>query len=139
MERSLPTVLITGVSGFLGSQVCNCFLLDGGYQVRGTVRSATNENKIKPLRDAYGASYKDLKLVEADLLDSNSIQNAMQGCDYVVHTASPFRVSGVKDENELIKPAVEGTLAVMRGALKHKVKRVVITSSCASIFYKKQQ
>lgn len=61
----------------------------------------------------------------------------MEGCDYVVHTASPFPLKTPTNENDLIKPAVEGTLAVVRAAHKHKVKRVVITSSCVAILMKK--
>jgi nucleoside-diphosphate-sugar epimerase len=100
------------------------------------VRSINNEIKIKPLRAAFGLNFSKLELVEADLLDSKSIEKATEGCDYVIHTASPFPIGLVKDENVLIKPAVEGTLAIMRGAQKSKVKRVVITSSCAAIYYK---
>ena len=72
--------------------------------------------------------------MNADLLDAESIDKALIGATYVVHTASPFPIEGPKNEDELIKPAVEGTLAVMRAAHKHKVKRVVITSSVAAIF-----
>ena len=61
------------------------------------------------------------------------MEKAIEGCTFVVHTASPFPEAIPKDENVLIKPAVEGTLTVMRAALKNKVKRVVITSSVAAI------
>ena len=67
-------------------------------------------------------------------MNEESIINACEGCKYVVHTASPFPVNNPKNENELIKPAVEGTLAAMKGALKHKCSRVVITSSVAAIY-----
>jgi dihydroflavonol-4-reductase len=67
------------------------------------------------------------------LLNEASIEKAIEGCAFVVHTASPFPGTAPKDENVLIKPAVEGTLAVMRAAHKHKVKRVVITSSVAAM------
>ena len=63
---------------------------------------------------------------------------AIEGCDYVVHTASPFPDDIPKDENVLIRPAVDGTLAVMRAAHKYKVKRVVVTSSVASIMVQLQ-
>ena len=65
----------------------------------------------------------------ADLLDPESIDRAVEGCNYVIHTASPLPVRPPKDENMLIKPAVEGTLTVLEAALKHKVKRVVYTSA----------
>ncbi len=78
-------------------------------------------------------------MVQADLLDADSLDRAIEGCDYVVHTASPLPVKPPTDENECIKPAVEGTLAVLRAAAKHKVKRVVITSSALTITMKKTE
>ena len=137
MESSqLPLVVITGITGYLGSQVCMLYLQDGGFRVRGTVRDKTNEKKVAPLRQAFGEHFNNLELFEADLLKPDSLATAIEGCDYVVHTASPFPDTNPKDENVLVKPAVEGTLAVMRAAHQHKVKRVVITSSVASIMYK---
>jgi nucleoside-diphosphate-sugar epimerase len=103
--------------------------------VRGTVRDTKNEKKIAPLRKAYGQQFSSIELVEADLMNADSLDRAVQGCYYVVHTASPFPAVNPRDENDLIKPAVEGTLAVMRAAHKHKVKRVVITSSVAAIMF----
>ena len=73
-------------------------------------------------------------MVEADLLDEDSLFKAMEGADYVVHTASPFMIGKVDHEDVFIKPAVEGTLSVLRAAVKDKVKRVVITSSVAAIY-----
>jgi len=132
-KSSKPVVLITGVSGYLGSHVANVFLRDGSYEVRGTVRDASNQKKIDPLRKAFGNLFKDLTLVEADLLNEKSIINAIAGATYVVHTASPFPLNNPKDEMELIRPAVAGTTAVMKGCQLHKVRRVVITSSIAAI------
>lgn len=77
-----------------------------------------------------------MELVEADLLKPESFDAAVAGCTYVIHTASPFVIEPPKDENVLIKPAVEGTLAVLRAAHKHRVKRVVITSSVVAIQYR---
>ncbi len=74
-----------------------------------------------------------MTLVEADLENKDSLFAAIKGADYVVHTASPFPIKAPKHENELINPAVNGTLAVMEAALANKVKRVVITSSIAAI------
>ena len=73
-----------------------------------------------------------MELRAADLLDEQSIIDACEGCTYVVHVASPVAF-GIFDPEELIRPAVDGTLSAMRGALKHKVKRVVITSSIAAV------
>ena len=74
-----------------------------------------------------------MEIVAAELLDPESLDKAIEGCEYVVHTASPLPIKMPTDENELIKPAVEGTLAVLRAAHKHKVKRVVWTSSGLTI------
>jgi dihydroflavonol-4-reductase len=70
-------------------------------------------------------------------LDAESIDKAVEGCSYVVHTASPIPIKQPDDEELLIKPAVEGTLSVLRAASKHKVKRVVLTSSGLTVFLKK--
>jgi len=81
-----------------------------------------------------------LELVDADLMNPESLEKAVAGCDYVVHTASPVPAKGVpKDENVFIRPAVEGTLAVLRAAQKHKVKRVVVTSSISAVVMKKDE
>jgi len=133
MVESKPRVVITGISGFLGSQVTAYFLRDGGYTIRGTVRDTKNEKKLAPLRKAFGEDFARIELVEADLLKPESLDQAIAGCQYVVHTASPFPIEMPKDESVLVRPAVEGTLAVMRAAHKHGVRRVVVTSSVAAV------
>lgn len=75
-----------------------------------------------------------MSLVEADLTKEQTIIDACEGCTYVVHTASPFPIAKPKHENDLIIPAVEGTLAALKGAQKYKCKRVVVTSSVAAIW-----
>lgn len=107
--------------------------------MRGTVRDPTNEAKLAPLKKAFGDKYSKLEIVKADLLDAESIDKAVEGCDYVIHVASPFPLTNPTDENELIKPAVDGTLNVMRAAHKHKVKRVVVTSSQVSVIMRKPE
>lgn len=133
---SKPKVLITGVSGYVGSYVCKTFLEDGRFQIRGTVRNKANKSKIDPLQRGYGYElFSRLELVDADLMNEESILAAAEGCDYIVHTASPVcDVSKVYDnEDEIINPAVDGTLAIMKAAQKNKVRKVVITSSVAAI------
>eukprot|EP00122_Pirum_gemmata_P001028 Pgem_evm1s919 len=98
---SKPLVVITGCSGFLGAHVTLTFLKDGNYRVRGTVRSKSNEEKIKPLKEAFGGFFEQLELVEADLNDENSIVKACEGADFLVHTASPFNFEG-----DCVGPAV---------------------------------
>ena len=127
-----PIVTITGISGFLGSRICFEFLKTGQYTMRGTVRSKNNEAKIAPLRKAYGPLFDQIELVEADLLDSDSIQKAVAGSTYVVHTASPVNFTP-KNEDDVLKPAIEGTNAVMKACTAHGVKRCVLTSGIVAV------
>ena len=113
MEISKKKVVITGISGYIGSYVCKLFLEDGGFNVRGTVRDKNNEAKIAPLRKAFGNLYSKIELVEADLLKVESLSQAIKGCDYVVHIASPNLFKEPKDENLIIRPALEGTMAIL--------------------------
>ena len=83
--------------------------------------------------------FSQVELAQADLLDAESLDKAIAGVDYVVHTASPLPIQVPEDEQVVIKPAVEGTLAVLRAAHKHKVKRVVITSSGLTITIRKPE
>mmetsp|Transcript_19478 Transcript_19478/g.56032 ORF Transcript_19478/g.56032 Transcript_19478/m.56032 type:complete len:322 (+) Transcript_19478:95-1060(+) len=119
-------VVITGITGYLGSQTCLTFL-QNGYRVRGTVRSVTSsEAKI---RAAFGDDlFANLELVSANLDDKASIVSACEGATYVIHTASPFHFGG-----DCVGPAVAGTTAVMEACTKHGVKMCVVTSSCAAV------
>ena len=138
-QAKKPTVVITGVSGYIGSWVTKMFLDDGAYEVVGTVRDQKNESKIAPLRNAFGDKFEQLELRNADLLDYQSLDDAIAGADYLVHVASPFTVTGTKHRDELVKPAVDGTLNALKAAHKHKVKRVVVTSSVMAVMGKPKQ
>ena len=122
-------VLVTGATGYLASHVVKQ-LLELGYKVRGTVRSLRDEKKTKPLRNLVANPKHVLELVEADLLNENSWLDAVKGCTYVIHTASPVPIGVPTDENEVITPAVNGTLFVLRASIQPEsiVKRVVLTS-----------
>jgi len=128
----MKKVLVTGISGFVG-QHCAAELLKKGYAVRGSVRSLskTDEviNGIKKEIDPKG----NLEFCELDLMKDEGWDKAMEGCDFVLHIASPFVVKVPKDENELIKPAVEGTLRALKSAKKAGVKRLVLTSSTVAM------
>lgn len=132
VEGQKPIVTITGISGFIGSLVCLDFLKTGDYHVRGTVRDSKNEAKLAPLKKAFGEYFDQLELVNADLLNTESVTKAIAGSTYVVHTASPFFFP--ENDEDVIKPAVEGTMAVMHAcSASGGVKRCVITSSIAAI------
>jgi len=128
----MKKVLVTGISGFVG-QHCAAELLKKGYVVRGSVRSLSKTeevvNGISKEIDPKG----NLEFCELDLMKDAGWDNAMEGCDFVLHVASPFVVKVPKDENELIKPAVEGTLRALKAAKKAGVKRVVLTSSTVAM------
>lgn len=125
-------VLVTGASGFIAMHVVK-LLLKEGYAVRGTVRSLADPKKLKPIEDLKSdIPDASLELVEANLTTPDGWDKVVEGCDYVLHMASPFPATNPKNEDELIKPAVEGTLNVLR-ACGPSVQRVVLTSSVASV------
>lgn len=131
----MSTVLVTGGSGFVGSH-CILQLLAAGHRVRTTVRNAKREGETRALLEANGASPGDhLSFVFADLEKDAGWPEAVAGCEHVLHVASPFPPGAPKHEDELIVPAREGTLRVLRAARDARVKRVVLTSSFAAIGY----
>jgi nucleoside-diphosphate-sugar epimerase len=131
----MSTVLVTGGSGFIGSY-CILQLLNAGYEVRATVRDLKREDDVRGLLKAGGASPgKRLSFFAADLEKDAGWRAAVSGCDFVLHVASPLPPSVPKNEDELIVPAREGTLRVLRASRDAGVKRVVVTSSFAAIGY----
>ena len=126
------TVLLTGVSGFLGGHVALA-LLNAGYQVRGSLRSLGKADHVRTTLAKAGADVSRLEFVALDLLGDQGWEAAAQGCRYLVHTASPVAARMPTDKMELIRPAVEGTERALNAALKAKVERVVLTSSMAAI------
>lgn len=129
------TACVTGGSGFLALHLVKQ-LLEKGYNVNATVRDLKDSKKISALTELQ-QKFNNLKLFEADLLKLGSFDEAVAGCEYVFHTASPFFYPKPDADLEkvLIKPAEEGTKNVLSSVLKHKsdVKRVIITSSVAAI------
>eukprot|EP00050_Salpingoeca_kvevrii_P020682 m.101467 g.101467 ORF g.101467 m.101467 type:complete len:335 (+) comp8968_c0_seq2:66-1070(+) len=123
-------VCVTGASGFIASH-CVQQLLAKGYVVHGTVRNCETASF---LRDLEGAAER-LKLFEADLLQDGAFDEALAGCTYVLHTASPFQRK-IGSPDELLKPAIRGTQAVLEACARvPSVKRVVVTSSFATIIF----
>lgn len=128
-------VLVTGASGYIASWIVK-YLLEAGHTVHGTVRDPARKAGVEHLHKLGAAHPGKLKLFKADLLDAGAFDAPMQGCELVMHTASPFIISGFKDANEaLVRPAVEGTRNVLEAVNRtSSVKRVVLTSSVAAIF-----
>jgi dihydroflavonol-4-reductase len=127
------TILVTGISGFIAKH-CAVDMLRHGYRVRGTVRSHQKAEEVK-VTLAKHCDISPLEFVQADLLSDAGWDAAMQGVHGVLHLASPFILNEPKDPNELIRPAVEGTLRVLQAAVAAKVQRFVQTSSMAAIAY----
>ncbi len=130
----MAIVLVTGGSGFLGAHLIVRLLADG-HDVRTTVRTVDRRDDVERMLQAAGAPTGAVGYVETDLLSDEGWSIAMAGADYVLHAASPFPAVQPEDEDELIRPAVEGTLRVLRFARDAGVKRVVVTSSIAAVGY----
>ncbi|GAB4034401.1 SDR family oxidoreductase [Spirosoma gilvum] len=128
-------VLVTGGTGFVGVH-CILQLLQKGYHVKTTVRSLKRKDEVvKMLKNGGITDFSCLTFVEADLTKDANWDKAVDGCDYVLHVASPIDLSIPKDENEMIRPAVDGTLRVLKAARDGGVRRVVMTSNFGAIGY----
>jgi nucleoside-diphosphate-sugar epimerase len=131
----MGTVLVTGGSGFVGSY-CILQLLAAGHNVRTTVRNLKREPEVRAMLKEGGADPGDrLTFFAADLESDVGWAEATAGCEYVLHVASPIPPGVPKHEDELIVPARDGALRVLRAARDARVKRVVLTSSFAAIGY----
>jgi nucleoside-diphosphate-sugar epimerase len=131
----MAKVLVTGGSGFIGSHTI-IQLLHAGHEVRTTVRNLARQGEVNSLLKEGGAEPGDrLSFFAADLMSDAGWDAAVEGCEYVLHIASPFPAGVPKDENDLIVPAREGALRVLRAAKGAGVKRVVLTSSFAAVGY----
>jgi dihydroflavonol-4-reductase len=128
----METVLVTGGSGYLGGW-CLVELLRRGYRVRTTVRDISREAEVRARLEPEVDAGDNLSVLSADLRSDEGWGEAVQGCDYVLHVASPFPPQQPKDPDELIVPAREGTLRVLKAALDAGVNRIVITSSIAAV------
>lgn len=134
MDSTKELVLVTGGSGFIGSH-CILKCLQSNYRVRTTVRSLQRADEVRQMLKAGGLSNfeDDLSFVEADLLEDDGWAAAVESCAYVLHVASPLSLPKMKHEDELIRPAREGTLRVLRAAREAGVKRLVLTSSLSAV------
>lgn len=131
-------VLLTGIAGFVG-QHCALELIKNGYLVKGSIRDLKRADEVRKGIAKGVDALNNLEFCELDLLNDRGWEQAMQDCEYVLHVASPFVIAEPKDENELIKPAVDGTLRVLKAAKKAGVKKVVLTSSTVAMAGDKKQ
>ena len=132
LESGDITILVTGIGGFLGGHIARQ-LLARGYYVRGSVRHMRNGDKIRDqVCSDVAADGHRISLFEADLRSDAGWDEAVARCSYVIHAASPFPSNLPKDEDDLIRPARDGALRVLRAAHRARVTRVVMTSSIAA-------
>jgi nucleoside-diphosphate-sugar epimerase len=125
-------LLVTGASGFIASH-CILELLNHGYLLKGTLR---NLDRARAIRDILGKHTKKadrIEFVQADLTDAQCWDEAVKGCDGVLHIASPVPVIQPKEADEIVSIARDGTLNVLNAALRANIQRVVVTSSTAAV------
>jgi nucleoside-diphosphate-sugar epimerase len=135
VHMSEDLVLVTGGTGFVGAH-CIDQLLRAGYRVRTTVRSLKRVADVRAMLNVADSPRQDaLSFIAADLSADAGWTEAVQGCRFVLHVASPFPGKAPKREDELIVPARDGTLRVLRAAREARVERVVLTSSFVAIGY----
>lgn len=131
MNTNKP-ICVTGASGFIAAHIVEQ-LLSKGYQVRGTVRNADNRQKYQYLYD-LDRTNKRLELVSANLLEAEGFKSAVAGCEYIIHTASPYALNVKDPKKDLLDPAVNGTRFLLDAAMNcSEIKRIVLTSSVAAI------
>jgi nucleoside-diphosphate-sugar epimerase len=132
----MSQILVTGASGYVGTHLIAALLRDGGQPpVRAVVRSAAREDGLRAAVRRGGADDNGVEVVTADLMSDDGWKAAMTGVDEVYHVASPIPPAQPEDPDELIVPAREGTLRVLRAARAAGARRVVLTSSFAAIGY----
>lgn len=128
------TILVTGASGFIAMH-CILQLLEQGFRVRGTLRSPSRETALRATFAEHVDVDERLSFHTANLLEDEGWREAIEGCDAVLHVASPLPRTPPKHEDDLIVPAREGVLRVLRHASDLGVRRVVMTSSVAAVLY----
>ena len=125
-------VLLTGISGYIGNH-CAVELLKNWYSVRGSVRSLSKSKQVTDAIKKEVDPRDNLEFCELDLLSDDGWDDAIKGCEFLMHVASPFINIEPKDENEYIRPAVDGTIRALNAAKSAGIKRVVLTSSMVSM------
>ncbi len=130
--KSFSKILITGASGFVGLHL-TLAALKKGYTVRTTVRSAAREAGVRQALAAL-VNTTGLEFAHADLLADAGWEDAVRGCDSVIHTAAPYTADNPRDESILIAPAVDGTMRVLTAAARAGIRRVVLLSTIGAIF-----
>ena len=129
----MEKVLVTGATGYIGLH-CIQQLLDQGYAVNGSLRSLERKDEIFESLESNDTSTEHLKLYSFNLNQDEGWDDGMEGCDYLIHVASPIALER-KSEDFFVKPAVAGVKRALKFAKKHNIKKVILTSSVAAIFH----
>ena len=129
----MEKVLVTGATGYIGLH-CIQQLLDQGYAVNGSLRSLERKDEIIKSLESHNTSTEHLKLFSFNLNEDEGWDDGMEGCDYLIHVASPIALER-KSEDFFVKPAVAGVKRALKFAKKHNIKKVILTSSVAAIFH----
>ena len=127
-------ILVTGATGFIASH-CIVKLIERGHTVRGTARSATRATALNMILSDYTETSIEVPLVAADLSRDDGWDEAVEGVDAVFHVASPLPANLPRDANELIRPARDGALRVLKAAKRAGIERIIMTSSMAAVAY----
>jgi nucleoside-diphosphate-sugar epimerase len=131
----MADILVTGGSGYIGSW-CTLALLNAGHSVRTTVRDPAREPQVRAMLRGGGADPgANLRVMRADLTSDEGWREAAAGCEAVLHVASPTLTRVPRNDDEMVRPAVDGTLRVLRAARDGGVRRVVMTSAIGAIAY----
>lgn len=128
----MEKVLVTGGSGYIGLH-CISELLKEGFSVRASLRSMDRKQEIQDALADHIKNNESLEFCKLDLMEDDGWDEAVKGCDYVLHVASPVYEKNMKDESSFIEPAKQGLIRALKPALKYKIKRFVMTSSIAAI------
>jgi len=127
----MEKVLVTGATGFIGLH-CIDQLLNQGYAVNGSLRSPKRKDEIFNALKNKNTPTENLNLFIFNLTEDDGWDEGMKDCDYLLHIASPLSVKAY-DDDYFVKPAVAGVKRAFKFAMKHNVKKVVLTSSVAAI------
>lgn len=131
----MQKVLVSGGTGFVASH-CILQLLEQGYGIKTTIRTPDKKDKVLDMLSTGGiTNFQHIQFITADLMNDQNWAEAVAGCEYVLHVASPIYLRVPKDPEEMIRPAVEGTLRVLKAARDEGVKRVVMTSNFGAVGY----
>lgn len=136
MVEAKETLLLTGITGYVGSQVAKVLFDTYGtrFKLRATVRSLASQSKLDPLRKAFGEEhFSSIEFLEADLLSKEVLSKAIAGSTYIIHVASPIPGARKFFADEMLNTAVKGMQSILQCAVESKVKRLIVTSSIGCV------